>query len=197
MAIESFLWFVESSAQIMKVSSVALRPIWAPVEFLFCRVPLIVPVPGEPRAVGLAHRALPPGLGHVAALPYMEGAGVPLAPRTPREGAVATDVPGLGRALLALALGTLLLLSGADVVPHPGLRTISAHRRQAIRARRTLVFPQWVVRRLGPVRAVWEGEVCTEVPAAGGEGEEGAQEDDSGGGHAEVQVRAGGWSDGW
>ena len=135
--------------------SVLILVLWAvgsTVELLLGEVPWVVPVLGEPGAVGLADSALPPWLGPVGTLADVEGASGPLASGTPWEGAVATDVPGFRCALLALALGTLLLLPVANIVPDLGLGAVGTHRCRIVNGTRMPgVVACWVVGRLVPV----------------------------------------------
>ena len=128
--------------------------------------------------MGLADLALLPRLGPVGALAQVEGASGPLASGAPWEGAVATDVKGLGGAILALALGTLLLHPVANIVPDLGLGAVRTDWCHVITGTGVPgVLPCGVVARLVPVGAVREREVLTEVPASRGEGEEGGEQE--------------------
>ena len=103
--------------------------------------PFIVPVPGEPRTVGLAYVAQMVWLVASRHAPHVsEGAGAGLAAGTHRVGAVGTDVEGLGSATPALSVGALLLLIRTHVEDQLGRRAVWTGGLGAVRASGGLVL---------------------------------------------------------
>jgi len=154
--------------------------------------PFVVPVPGEPRTVGLAYVAQMVWLVPSRHAPHVsEGAGAGLAAGAHRVRAVGTDVEGLGSAAPALSVRALLLLIRTHFEDQLGSRAVCTGGLGAVRASGGLVLlvPEhtvWpvvvaneVVDSLGAVGADRERSVLAEVSPPRGEGEEGEVEDEA------------------
>lgn len=110
----SFIFRLEDPVPI----NLVLRPVGTLVVFFVQDVPLVVPVPGEPRTVGpsfLALLAREYGVSVSWTSLVSEGAGVGLAAGAERLLAIGAGVEGLGATVLPVSVRTLLLVILANI----------------------------------------------------------------------------------